>query len=149
MDDFLPELEAELRRMVPRAPRPQVEARLAAELKRRPARAEVRYVWWALPIAAALALLAARWSPPTAMDERTVPGERFSSSDARFRPVAAENLLVSSKDEGVVVLADGTPARQVRMGYLDTITWKNPTTNASLSWTFPREEVRVVPVSYQ
>jgi hypothetical protein len=32
---------------------------------------------------------------------------------------------------------------------VDTITWKNPRTNASVRWTVPREEVRVVPVKFQ
>ena len=48
-----------------------------------------------------------------------------------------------------VTLADGTPARRERIQFVDTITWRNPRTNASLTWTVPREEVRVVPVVWQ
>jgi len=66
-----------------------------------------------------------------------------------FRPVAAENVLYAAQDEGLVALADGTPARRVRSSYVDTITWKNPRNNASLRWSVPREEVRVVPVVFQ
>ena len=46
-------------------------------------------------------------------------------------------------------LDDGTAARRERFQYVDTITWKNPRTNASVRWTMPREEVRVVPVKFQ
>lgn len=136
--------------MIPVAPAVRVETRIAARLAGKQRAAEVRYVWWALPIAAALALLAARWTPPhpAGAHEGVVAG-REAGNGAAFRPVAAENVLLSSKEEGFVTLADGTPARQIRMAYLDTITWRNPTTKASLSWTIPREEVRIVPVSYQ
>jgi hypothetical protein len=48
-----------------------------------------------------------------------------------------------------VTLADGTAARRVRSSYVDTITWKNPKTNASLRWSVPRDEVRVMPVVFQ
>jgi len=48
-----------------------------------------------------------------------------------------------------VTLDDGTTARRLRQSYLDRITWKNPETNASLVWSVPREEIRVVPVLLQ
>jgi hypothetical protein len=70
-------------------------------------------------------------------------------NDAPLKPVAAENLLVVASDEGLVTLDDGTPARRERRQYVDTITWKNPRTNASLTWSMPREEVRVVPIVFQ
>jgi hypothetical protein len=66
-----------------------------------------------------------------------------------FKPVAAENVLVSARDEGLITLADGTPARRERLHYVDTITWQNPRTNASLRWSIPREEVRVIPIAFQ
>ena len=66
-----------------------------------------------------------------------------------MKPIAAENVLVSARDEGLVTLADGTEARRERLHFVDTITWKNPRTHASLVWTVPREEVRVVPISFQ
>lgn len=66
-----------------------------------------------------------------------------------FKPVTSENVLYAVADEGLVTLADGTAARRERLNYVDTITWKNPRTNASVRWTVPREEVRVVPVKFQ
>ena len=56
---------------------------------------------------------------------------------------------VSSNDEIVplaVTLDDGTTAHRVFQCYLDTYTWRNPRTNASLRWTVPRDELRVIPV---
>ncbi|MBL9185971.1 MAG: hypothetical protein JNK23_00695 [Opitutaceae bacterium] len=66
-----------------------------------------------------------------------------------MKPVAAENLLVSVRDEGLVTLDDGTRARRERLHYVDTIVWKNSRTHASLTWSVPREEVRIVPVVFQ
>ena len=63
--------------------------------------------------------------------------------------LAEEDGLVRARDEGFVTLDDGTPARRERLVFVDTITWSDPRTNASLTWTVPREEVRVVPVSFQ
>ena len=72
-----------------------------------------------------------------------------TANEAVFKPVAAENVLYAVSDEGLVTLDDGTSARRERLSYVDTITWKNPRTNASVRWTVPREEVRVVPVKFQ
>ena len=65
-----------------------------------------------------------------------------------FQPVKAANVLYDVRDEGVVFLEDNTPARAVRARYVDTYTWKNPATNASLKWSVPRDEVRVLPASF-
>jgi hypothetical protein len=67
---------------------------------------------------------------------------------AAYEPVAAANVLYEVKDEGAVNLEGETAARQVRARFVDTYTWKNPRTNASLKWTVPRDEVRVIPASY-
>ena len=58
-------------------------------------------------------------------------------------------LLYAAQNDGLVTLSDGTPARRERLNYIDTITWKDPRTNASVRWSVPREEVRVVPVNFQ
>ncbi len=65
-----------------------------------------------------------------------------------YRPVKAANVLYDLQDEGLVLLDDNTPARRVRARYVDTYTWKNPATNASLRWSVPRDEVRVLPASF-
>ncbi|MBI5771612.1 MAG: hypothetical protein HZA93_27810 [Verrucomicrobia bacterium] len=161
MDEELAQLEAELKRLRPAAPSRELLARLERELAcsenagsvsaavvRRRSRA-----WWlaaaALPIAAAITLLVtfrARHELPVTPP---VTATLTVSEPALFKPVAAENVLYSARDEGLVTLDDGTPARRERLRYVDTITWKNPQTNASVRWTVPREEVRVVPVRFQ
>ena len=67
----------------------------------------------------------------------------------RARPVKAANLLYDLQDEGLVLLEDNTPVRRMRARYVDTYTWKNPATNASLTWSVPRDEVRMVPARFQ
>lgn len=158
MDDELQQLEAELKRLQPVAPAPALVGRVERELATAPARrrlAEVHWLWAALPAAAAVALVVvqfARERPVEPANEplRVVPSVAdVARTTAPLKPVAAENVLVAAADEGLVFLDDGTPARRERLQFVDTITWKNPRTNASLTWRVPREEVRVVPVSFQ
>jgi hypothetical protein len=156
MDEELQQLEAELKRLRPAAPSRELLTNLSRELGpasvfRRPSRA-----WWlwagALPAAAALALLIAfgmRRGHPATPQPLPVNTEIAATEPAVFKPVAAENVLYSARDEGLVTLDDGTSARRERLRYVDTITWKDPRTNASVRWSVPREEVRVVPVNFQ
>ncbi len=156
MDDDLQQLEAELKRLRPAAPTRTLLARLDRELAAPTAAIPVRRatpLWWfwagALPSAAAFALmiaLASRHQPPTIA---VASPSTAVDAPVAFKPVAAENVLYAAQDEGLVTLDDGTTARRERLNYLDTITWKNPRTNASVRWTVPREEVRVVPVKFQ
>lgn len=156
MDDELRQLEAELKRLQPAAPSRALSARIARELDAPEAprvqrESTGRLVWlWAaaLPIAASIALTLAVSHRPGGGG---TPGRATPSVLAAegFKPVAAENVLYSATDEGLVTLEDGTPARRERLQFVDTITWKNPRTNASLRWSVPREEVRVVPVVFQ
>lgn len=149
MDDELKELEAELRGLELAAP----SRRLMARIERDLAAAEepggamrLRWLWTvALPAAAVVALM-------VTFGGRAVKSPRQGEAVAEMnlmKPVAAENVLIAAEDEGLVTLSDGTPARRARLQYVDTITWKNPRTNASLTWTVPREEVRVVPIAFQ
>lgn len=148
MDDELSQFEAELKRLRPAAPSRELLARLAGEIEpavrmRRGVRA-----WWlwagAVPAAAALAVFIIYGRRVEVND---TPAAAITAGE--FKPVAAENVLYAARDEGLVTLADGTTARRERLNYVDTITWQNPRTHASLKWTVPREEVRVVPVVFQ
>lgn len=139
----------------------------ARAAKNRPGAGRVVSVHWlwsaALPVAAAFAVFAlmphgrdaasraglrrAGTQPnPTAVATTTAAN---ATDGAVLKPVAAEKVLYAAQDEGLVTLEDGTTARRERLSYVDTITWKNPRTNASLTWSVPREEVRVVPVHFQ
>lgn len=142
MDDELYELEAELRRLRPVAPSPVLSARIARTLG---APRRNYWAWAALPLAAALVGVFFLWQPPVAPP----PAPAKAGTPVAYKPVSAENLLYDHRDEGLVILADGTTARRYRSSYVDTITWKNSRTQASLRWSVPRTEERVVPVSFQ
>lgn len=160
MDDELQNLEAELKRLRPRAPSAGLQARLAGELA---PRRRAPWTWAALPLAAGLAVMLAVKFRPTPVAPAEAPAEvaaiapaatsietaAQSAGSDRYKPVAAEKLIYDSRDDGIITLANGSQARRVRNSYVDTITWRNPQTNASLRWSVPRSEVRVVPVSFQ
>jgi len=144
MDDEFQELEAELKRLRPVAASPMLEARVERALG---ASRRSYWTWAALPVAAALAgavLLRENQPLPVSGPSRAAAG-----NVATYKPVSAENVLYAQEDGGLVTLADGTTARRYLNSYVDTITWKNPRTQASLRWSVPRTEVRVVPVSFQ
>lgn len=86
-------------------------------------------------------------SPPPSPAIVQSPPPAAPLAGQRYRPVGATNVLYDMKDEGPVYLADHTPARRMRYRYVDTYTWKAPASNASLKWSVPREEVRVIPAS--
>jgi hypothetical protein len=83
---------------------------------------------------------------PKAVPPETQVANNTAASDS-YRPVGAANVLYDVKDDGAVTLPDNAPARRLRYRYVDTYTWKNPATNASLKWSVPRDEVRVIPAS--
>jgi len=151
MDEEILELEQELARLRPRA----VSMRLvgAVEKRMKTARTErvSRKLWWlALPVAAAVGAVL------LGLENRSVSPRQSLASPATapkispaFNLVSAETILVNSRDEGLVTLADGTTARRLRETYLATLVWKNPRTAASFKWTVPRQEFRVQPVYLQ
>lgn len=153
MDNDLQELESELKRLRPLAPSRAVADDIARILAPAPRRAA--WAWTALPLAdmiAGFVLLQERPAAPAptrtpALAPTLTPAP--ANAAATYKPVSAENLLYAQSDEGLVTLADGTTARRTRSSYVDTITWKNPRTQASLKWSVPRTEERVTPVSFQ
>ena len=149
MDEENLQLEAELKRLRPVAPAAALAARIDRDLASRKAR-RLWWAWVALPAAAALVFLLSR--PEQQRETAPVASSRPPIRPAAkpvFKPVSAENLLLAAQDEGLVTLPDGSAARRVRQSYLDTITWKDPRSQASLKWSVPREEERIVPVVFQ
>ncbi|PTX94284.1 hypothetical protein [Opitutus sp. ER46] len=169
MDDELQSLEAELQALRPAAPSAALRQRIAAALAEpagaaRPSRS--RWWWLALvpvPLAATVAvLLTVSRSGPDAPAGReslpprvATPGANTPETTATDRvgevlkPIAAAQILYAANDEGLVLLEDGTPARRERLRYVETVRWRDPRTNAALTWRVPREEVRITPVRYQ
>ena len=152
MDDEIENFEAELVKLTPRGPSRDLLRRLEAELSPRNSRVIRR--WWpaaiALPLAAAMAVAVAvswhRVQMPAAVTAARPPAAIPANV---LKPVSAAKVLYALSDEGIVTFNDGTRARRERLEYLDTITWENPRTHASLTWSVPREEVRVVPIRYE
>jgi hypothetical protein len=88
-------------------------------------------------------------APQSVVTAPSAPAAPALAARDSYRPVKAANVLYDLQDEGPVLLEDNTPARRVRARYVDTYTWKNPSTNASLKWSVPRDEVRVMPTRFQ
>jgi hypothetical protein len=150
MDNELQELEAELKRLRPVAPSRAVAVEISRALAAPPRRN--LWAWTALPLAAMAAgvfLLLQPASVPPAATPAPAPAPAPVAAPATFKPVSADKLLYAQSDDGLVTLGDGTTARRYRSSYVDTITWKNPRTQASLKWSVPRTEERVIPVSFQ
>jgi hypothetical protein len=82
-------------------------------------------------------------SPPASL----VSAAAAPVAAAHYRPVGAASVLYDRQEDGDVYLSGQTPVRRVRYRYVDTYTWRNPATNASLKWSVPREEIRVLPAS--
>ena len=91
------------------------------------------------PIKASAPILATT-APAAATKPAVVPVNRYE-------PIKASSVLYDMKEDGAATLPDQTEGRQVRYRYVDTYTWKNPTTKASLRWSVPRDEVRLVRAS--
>ncbi|MEO6002020.1 MAG: hypothetical protein ABIZ04_20630 [Opitutus sp.] len=145
MDEELLKLESELSALRPAQPSADLQLRLAQirPVARTTARA-LRWSWLALPAAAALTLAYFNATPTAPSNAAPVV-----TASPTFKPVSAKNVLLDSRDDGYATLTDGTPVHRTREIYLDTITWKNPQTKASLTWSVPREEIRIIPVAFQ
>ena len=175
MDESLQQLEDELKSLRLRSPSPQLVDRLTQELaaetdglpapaRRHPTTSNPGSWHWfswrtagvaaAAAVAAAVTFVAFKSQPVAAPGpERLVAADPIQAQPAsavprdQFSPVAATNVLYDLKDEGLVNVADGPPARQVRARYLDTYTFTNPRRNSSLKLSVPRDEIRVIPAS--
>jgi len=169
MDESLQELENELKRLTPRRPSPALMQAFERELGHEPADISAHHqamatnlrswkwaMWSFAGVAAAIALVAVvqfNHQPPIAPAPSLATVAPVSASKAtlnplnRYEPVKATSVLYDLKEDGAATLPDQTEGRQVRYRYVDTYTWKNPTTHASLRWSVPRDEVRLVRAS--
>ncbi len=167
MDDTLQELENELQRLTPRRPSAGLMQALDRELgpvnvveparRPRPANGPRPWHWaaWSFAgVAAAFALVAVVQSnrrpadAPVATAAIQLVAPKVAEIPVnRYQPVRASSVLYDLKEDGAAALPDQTEGRQVRYRYVDTYTWKNPATNASLRWSVPRDEVRVIRAS--
>jgi hypothetical protein len=133
MNYELHELEAELKRLRPRTPSELCEARVEAALANTSSTEGWGRAWRMLAlsgVAAALALV--------------VGLTKTSSANAALSPVAVENEVCDTHEEGVVKLADGSKVWRTRIQYVDTVRWSDG--GRTLTMTTPREELRIVPL---
>ncbi len=166
MDENLQELENELKRLSPPPLSAELLSRLEHELgpvpkARRYTSATSLRSWkwtgWSLAGATAVAgvfLALGILRQPSASPAKATPGvapvavnPAPAPAANRYEPVRASSVLYGMKDDGAATLPDKTEGRQVRYRYVDTYTWKNPKTNASMRWSVPRDEVRLVRAS--
>ena len=170
MNDFS-ELEAELKKLRPRAASPDLAARIEISLAQEaagrgtatagvlPKRRSFRPNWIALGLglaAAATFLLLARMnvdrpSKSTGLALLTpAPIAPAAKVDDAFVPAALTQVVYDRKDEGLH-FAEGAdePMRRLRSRKRETMQWDNPKTGASLRVSYPTEEVTLVPISGQ
>jgi hypothetical protein len=171
MNDFS-ELEAELKKLRPRAVSPELATRLeqsfAEEVAGRgtatagvlPKRRSFRPNWIALGLglaAAAIFLMLARVNVDKASSKSAglalitpAPVTPAARVDANFIPSALTQVVYDRRDEGLHYSKGADqPMRRVRTHKQETVQWKNPQTGASLRVSYPTEEVTLIPISGQ
>lgn len=157
MDESLQELENELKRLTPRGPSAallgalerELGAAVPAEPVRRYATATSLRSWkwasWSLAGAAAAIALVILLQRKPARDATPVePAAPAAVAVNRYEPIQATSVLYDLQESAPTTLPDRTEGREVRYRFVDTYTWRNPATNASLRWSVPRDEVRLV-----
>lgn len=108
-------------------------------------RASLWFSWSVTAVAAcfAIAVLSRETTPATSTPvENTQPAD-----DQRVVPVSSSNTLLAARDEGIVYLDSGQPARRYRLQYVDTFKLRAEGETASIDVSYPREEIRLVPVN--
>lgn len=162
MNEF--EFESNLRRLPPSEPSAELERRIAAELeesapaapaagllrsRRRAWPAWLNSLCWAS--AGAMAGVAAVMALSPAHVSTVAPSTHAASVAAAsvFEPAESAREVVSGEDAGTVFDADNQPSRMVRYTSIEKHRWTNPTTGAEVQLETPREDVVLVPISYQ
>ena len=160
MNDFS-ELEADLRKLRPRATTKDFLARLEQALVETPTAGVLprprvrRNGWWsfALGLTGVAALLVLGL---TYFDQRPVlaPGVAQTSpaqAPAGFQPAGLSQVVYSGRDEGLVFPPNdsGAPRRRLRYETRETMRWSNAQTGASVRVSYPVEQVVLAPVAFQ
>ncbi|PZR76990.1 MAG: hypothetical protein DLM73_00835 [Chthoniobacterales bacterium] len=170
MNDFS-ELEAELKKLRPRPVASELAARIEQGLSEAagrgiatagvlPKRRSFRPNWIALGLglaAAATFLLLARVNVDKPSSKSAglalitpAPVAPVARVDDSFVPSALTQVVYDTKDEGLhFTQGADQPVRRLRSRKRETMHWNNPQTGASLSVSYPAEEVTLLPVSGQ
>lgn len=163
MDEETDQIETLLRRWQPREPHDEVRRRIAADLER-PAKLEHRW-WqrlgfghpaaafgWGLALPAMIALFTlnapALRQPAASPAKPVLPVDAVRSGQyTALTSAQATNRRFATDDEGVVLDANQRPVRRTRYLSEDTLRWRNPQTGAEMEFSYPREDVVMVPVT--
>jgi hypothetical protein len=137
MDNELKQLEEELRGFRPLAVPAALLERIEHDLAPRPRRWKI---WIPIPVLFAVAVVALVLLREPSVAKNGAPV---------FQPVSARSTVVTATDDGYLTLSDGSLVKRTRQSAVDTVTWKDPASRASLTWSVPREDVTVTPVSFQ
>ena len=129
-------------------------AALALERRRRRARQASLWLAWGIAAGMTVAFLHSRAQAPRlphdagANPAATAPAAPpVTGRSGDFMAVSTTNTLVGALDEGVVFLEDGRPARKVRYEFVDTVNLRaTGGSSATIDVSYPREEIRLVPV---
>jgi len=172
MNDFS-DLEAQLKTIRPAPLRESFIARVESEIAKpettveeprnviRPAQFRTRWVI-GLGLAAAAAVLlfvrvnfqaprdsarTAAASPAPIAKPAPLPEKVLPNS---FLPAGSTRVVYHKRDEGLLFAQNREePMRRLRSMTQETLQWKNPATGASLSVSYPSEQVELVPISAQ
>jgi hypothetical protein len=166
-----PDLEKELRSLLPAKPSARLAERIATELKTQPVRAHqaaaglltrpanqangTRFARpWLLVFAGAAAVVigffaVAQWIKPPSRTTASNSESANAITALNETPDDSVDELIGARDEGVVYGEDAEPQRQVRVVYLERHTWTNPKTGAVVEIEVPREDVVLMPVAMQ
>lgn len=154
--------EIELGRMAPADTSRMLRSSIAEELNtarspRRRASVSRWSLWTAWSIAVCSACVAAAL---LVHDVTGLPGNVSAPADhpagvssaapedgLRMMPVDTSGVLLATLDEGIVYSDTGEPVRKVRLRFVDTVRLRDPDAQAAVEITYPREEIRYVPVA--
>ncbi|BET66263.1 hypothetical protein ASA1KI_11810 [Opitutales bacterium ASA1] len=149
--------ESRLRALRPADASPELRRAIAGQLNAAPVssraasgkwiRVSLFFSWAVTGATAALAVALLLREPIRSTDAAPADSDRTPrAEETRLVPVSGEGLLYAAHDEGLVFLGDGVPARRVRYQFLDSIEMRTPSGETRLNLSYPREEIRVVPI---
>jgi hypothetical protein len=110
---------------------------------------------WAVGGAAAAAIAILAMTPPR---DQTVLRERVNhsrtpavtvASAGVFEPGESSREVIDTEESPLIFHEQREPARLVRVNSLERRTWSNAATGARVAVEVPREDLMLVPVSYQ
>jgi hypothetical protein len=169
MNDFS-ELENQLKKLRPLPPSGDLAARIERALAEPasttstagvlPRARRFRINWLSLGISlatAAVLLVFARFGVDRPVKKTSTLASRTPSSvvplptaSAEFVPVGLTQVVYHTSDEGLhYPTGSEQPVRRLRSQTRETCQWRNPTTGATLSVSYPSEEVSLIPISGQ